>query len=125
MNGLLGGRGRQRHPIRGTSTMRYRSHSGRIRRRGAAALEMAILLPVMMFLFVAGTDYARIFSYLTVITNCASNGAAYAARSPYDAASPYANLTAAALADASGVSPQPTVSSASGTDADGNKYVEV
>jgi hypothetical protein len=38
--------------------------------------------------------------------------------------SPYPNIQAAALADAPNLTPQPTVTSASGTDANGRSYVD-
>jgi hypothetical protein len=41
------------------------------------------------------------------------------------ASSPYSNVSQAALADASDLSPAPTVTSTSGTDASGSAYVEV
>src|SRR5438270_375163 len=92
-------------------------------RRGAAAVETAIVLPFLIFALAAGGDYARIFYCSTTIANCAYNGASYASRSSYDAASPYTSLSQAALADAPDLSPAPTVASKTGTDALGNAYV--
>jgi Flp pilus assembly protein TadG len=94
-------------------------------RDGAAAAELAILLPFLAFVFVIGVDWARVFYYSQVIENCARNGAMYAADPKAPANNLYANVTAAALADASDLSPAPTVSSTTGTDADGNGYVAV
>ena len=48
------------------------------RRRGSAAVEFALLLPFIAFLYVAGTDFARVFYYSQMIENCARNGAIYA-----------------------------------------------
>ncbi len=92
-------------------------------RRGVAAVEFALILPLLAFLFVIAVDWARIFYYSVTVTNCARNGAAYLCdpvAAPY---SPYSSYTAAALAD-SNLSPAPTVSSASGMDGSG-AYVEV
>ena len=105
--------------------MRRRAHRERTLRRGAAIVEMAIVLPLLIFCVAAGADYARIFYYSTTVANCALNGATYASRSSYDASSPYQSLTAAALADATDLSPAPTVASTTGVDANGNSYVEV
>lgn len=48
-------------------------------RRGAAAVELAVLLPFLAFLFAIATDFARVFHYSQVIENCALNGAVYGA----------------------------------------------
>lgn len=94
-------------------------------RRAAAAVELAVLLPVLIFLFVIAVDFARIFYYSQVIENCARQGALYACDPKAPANNLYDGLDDAALADASNLSPQPTVSSATGTDGAGNAYVAV
>jgi Flp pilus assembly protein TadG len=38
-------------------------------RRGAAIVELAILLPLLVFLFVIGTDFARSFYYSLTVAN--------------------------------------------------------
>jgi len=78
-------------------------------RRGAAATELALLLPVMTFIVLATTDFARVFYYSSILTNCACNGALYACDPATRTLSPYADVTAAAPADASNLSPAPTV----------------
>jgi Flp pilus assembly protein TadG len=93
-------------------------------RRAAATVELAILLPLLVFLFAIAVDFARIFYFSQTIQNCARNGAIYASNL-VTAQSPYASLQAAALADASNLDPQPTVTSTTGTDAAGNSYVQV
>jgi Flp pilus assembly protein TadG len=96
------------------------------RRRGAAAAELAIIVaPVLAFVLVAGTDFARLFySYLT-ITSCARNGAIYYSMTPSSSRSA-SQIQPAALADASGLSATPTVSSnTTGNDANGNPCVTV
>ena len=116
--------------------MRRQAHRGR---DGVAAVELAVLLPFLAFMFVIAVDWGRIFYYSIAVANCARNGALYMSQqqsaktttSPYTD-SGYVNLyvssanpvTAAALADASDLTPTPTVSSTSGTDANG-QYVEV
>jgi hypothetical protein len=85
-------------------------------------------------------DFARLFYHLTVITNCARNGALYARDPQNQVQSPYYNsnttvgIQNAALADskhtngASLLNPALTasnVTNASGTDSNGNPYVTV
>jgi Flp pilus assembly protein TadG len=93
-------------------------------RKGVAAVEFAILLPFLAFMFVVAVDWCRIFYYSVTVTNCARNGALYLSDPIAKAASPYNNVTAAALADAANLSPTPTVSSYTGTDTNG-AYVDV
>src|SRR5262245_21793895 len=94
------------------------------RRRGVAAAEMALLLPVLTLLLLMGVDFTRVFYYSVAVSNCARNGALYAADPLAPTQSRYANLTAAAQADwPSGVTPLPTVSGpTSGNDGQGNSY---
>jgi Flp pilus assembly protein TadG len=94
-------------------------------RRGGAAVELAVLSPILLLLFVIVLDFGRVFYYSQVIQNSARAGAIYASDPAGAAISPYANVTAAAVADAGNLSPAPTVSSSSGTDAAGNGYVRV
>jgi Flp pilus assembly protein TadG len=79
-------------------------------RRGLAATELALMLLPLTFLLVASIDFGRLFYSYVTITNCARNGAIYASSpSSVQAESPYATVTAAAQADASNLSPLPTV----------------
>src|SRR5512141_2600269 len=94
-------------------------------RRGAAAVEFALVSPILLFLFVITLDFGRVFFYSQTVENAARAGALYLSDDATIATSPYANVTQAARADASNLSPAPTVSSSSGTDADGNPYVRV
>jgi Flp pilus assembly protein TadG len=101
--------------------MRLRlSHRARQPRRGAAAVELAVVLPVLAFLFVLGVDFARIFYYSLTLNNCARNGALFACEPVINPQNPYTSTTQAALADATNLQPTPTVSSTSSGD-----YVEV
>lgn len=76
-------------------------------RRGVAATELAVLLPFLGLMFVAGTDYARVLYYAMTVANCARNGAYYASDYGYY---DYSSTTDAAQEDAAAVSPTPTVS---------------
>jgi hypothetical protein len=78
-----------------------------------------------MFLFVIALDFGRVFFYSQVITACARNGALYACDANTQAKSPYASVEDAALASAAGLTPAPTVSSSTTTDASGNACVQV
>jgi len=57
------------------------SHTGargpRKRCRGAAAVELATLLPLLLFLSMASVDFARVAYALVTLQNCARNGALY------------------------------------------------
>jgi Flp pilus assembly protein TadG len=94
-------------------------------RPGTAAVELAVLLPFLAFVFVIAIDWARIFYFSQVIENCARQGALYASDPKAPANNLYNNVQTAALADASNLNPPPTVTSATGTDAAGNAYVTV
>jgi Flp pilus assembly protein TadG len=94
-------------------------------RRGVAAVELAILLPFLAFIFMAAIDFGRIFYYSQVVDNCARQGALYLSDPNGAAANLYPTVQAAALADATGLNPQPSVSSSTGTDASGNPFVAV
>src|SRR5690348_10075006 len=90
-------------------------------RRAAAAVELAILLPTLVLLFVIAMDFCRVFYYYSVVTSCARNGAVYATDPTSAASSPYytttngsydyaASVTKAAKADSAEFGPQMTVS---------------
>ena len=97
-------------------------------RRGSAAVELALVLPILALLFLFTIDFARLYYHYSIVTNCARNGALYASDpttaldSPYYNIDPNVAVTAAALADASNLTPQPTVTTAYGNN---NSYVDV
>jgi Flp pilus assembly protein TadG len=95
------------------------------RRPAAAAVELAVVLPLLALFFFIAVDYSRIFYSYSIVSNCARNGAFYACDPMYAQDSPYQSVQEAALADAGDLSPTPTVTSAEGKDADGHAYVEV
>ena len=66
----------------------------------SGALEFAVVVPFLVFLFIIALDWARIFYFSIIVNNCARNGAMFAVDPYATAKSPYANITAAALADA-------------------------
>lgn len=111
--------------------MKLRDHcrqrgQGPCRRRwGVAAVEFAILLPLIMFLLVLAVDYARLFYYSLAVSSCARNGALYGCDPTASTYSPYTSIQQAALADATNLTPTPTVTSQTVTPAWGSSYVEV
>ena len=100
-------------------------YTTRALRSGAATVELAILLPLLTFLFLIAVDFGRVFYYSLTIENCARNGALYGCDPFNPSQSTYVSISDAALADAADLQPQPTVSSTNGTDGSGNAYVEV
>lgn len=86
------------------------------RRHAAASIELALLLPFLVFIFVAVVDFSRIFYYSVIITNCARNGAFYGSNLTAADKSMHDTLEQAALADAVDIIPPPTVTSAFGKD---------
>ena len=94
------------------------------RREAAAALELALILPVLCYICVVTIDYSRLFMAWLTLAQAAYNGAYYLADSKVAASSNFGSYAAAALADCGGISPAPTVSSSSGIDSGGNAYVQ-
>jgi Flp pilus assembly protein TadG len=94
------------------------------RKRGAAVVELALLLPLLAFLFVVAVDFGRVYFFSLTLQNCARAGALYAS-DPYVAdESPFASFEEAARADATNLTPAPTITAENGVDA-GRSYVKV
>jgi Flp pilus assembly protein TadG len=49
-----------------------------VTRPGAAVVELAILLPLLVFLFLVAVDFCRVFYFAQTLQNCAYSGALYA-----------------------------------------------
>ncbi|HSQ57446.1 MAG TPA: TadE/TadG family type IV pilus assembly protein [Gemmata sp.] len=101
-----------------------RTHRSRHARRGLAAVELAVLLPFLAYIFVIGVDWARLLYYTITIENCARSGAQYASDPTTASESAFTSVTDAALSSAPGLSPTPTVLSAPET-VDGRPSVRV
>ena len=99
------------------------------RRRGAAAAELAVIAPLLVFLMLIAVDFARIFYKSTTLANCARNGALWASDVYTQAESPYKTVEQAALTDAPNLMDDsknlPRVTSTTGIDELGKPYVEV
>jgi Flp pilus assembly protein TadG len=102
-------------------------------RRGAAATELAVLLPFLIFMFLIATDWARVFYYSMTLDNCARNGALYACNIYNNAnwqgtSAQVASVQAAAAASGTNLNPPVSVGNvkvSNTTDADGNSVVVV
>jgi Flp pilus assembly protein TadG len=94
------------------------------RRRAAAAVELAVLMPFLFLVFAAGVDFARVYYTCVTVSNCARNGAVYGSQRPENSTDT-AGIQAAALQDAGSLAGQLTATSVTGTDTDGNPDVTV
>jgi Flp pilus assembly protein TadG len=96
-------------------------------RRGAAAVELATLLPLILFLSMASIDFARVAYALITLQNCARNGALYefyqAAAIPLP--SGWTSLSAAVSADAGNLSLNTPTAATPSPALDSNNYVTV
>ena len=75
------------------------------KRSGLAAVELALLAPLLCFLFVITIDYARIFHHSLTVTNCARNGAVFGCLKPANALDK-TGIEAAAKKDAGTLNPE-------------------
>src|SRR5262245_44444013 len=74
-------------------------------RRATAALELALLLPILCCLFGAAVDFARVFYSDLTVVNCARNAAVYASQDP-TTAKDTEGIKAAARRDATNLDQQ-------------------
>jgi Flp pilus assembly protein TadG len=91
-------------------------------RFGAATVELAVLLPFLLYMAVIAADWARLLYYAISIENCARAGALYASDAVTQGQSPYTSVTEAARAEAPGLDPVPDVACVQTTDAAGTWY---
>ncbi|MDG3004753.1 TadE/TadG family type IV pilus assembly protein [Paludisphaera mucosa] len=102
-----------------------RGRSRRRSRRGAAAVELAVLLPFLTLASLGAVDFGLAFRCVAAVTDCARSGAAAAIDPAVGAAGLDAAIRAAAAGAAADLDVAPTVSWAAGQDAEGLDYVEV
>jgi len=115
------------------SCLKFPARLGHGKRPGLAALELAVLLPFLMFLFLITIDFARVFYCCVTLDNCACNGAIYGSQAYNSSAwqgsgGQLTSVQAAAIADAGNLRPALTNSNVAvtyPTDADGNTVVKV
>jgi hypothetical protein len=106
-------------------TRRCRQLDGRRRLTGAATVELAFVLPLLLFLFVAGMDYARVFHASVIVAHAARNGALFASDANVMDRSPYGSLEEALASDASELRGPLVITTHEGIDLRGYKWVEV
>lgn len=94
-------------------------------RTGAATVELALVLPMLLLLFLVGMDYSRVFYATVIVSNCARNGALYASDPNVAGRSAYETLEAAVQADATDLTGPLQISTLQGTDPQGYEWVEV
>ena len=94
------------------------------KRPGATVVELAVLLPLLAFLFVIGVDFARLYYHLVTVTNAARSGAVYGSQDPVKALDTV-GILGAALNDSKNLSPAPIVASTIDVDALGYPCVNV
>jgi Flp pilus assembly protein TadG len=93
-------------------------------RRATATLELAAVLPFLILLVLVGVDFARVYYHNLTLINAARTACYYASSYPANVNNTN-QIKAVALADTKNLSPDPTVSSSTSTDADGIQYVTV
>ena len=103
-----------------TSMIRTDSHRG-----GVACVELAVLLPFLLFICVITTDWARCLRTTLTAEACARNGALYLCDESIKAASPYPSVQQAALSECPELADTATVSTNYVVDSAGNQAVVV
>jgi Flp pilus assembly protein TadG len=105
---------------------RKRVQAGRRReaRRGTASVELALLLPLLVFMAMATVDFARVAYVQVVLQNCARNGALYEfnTKASLTVPSSWTSLASAVQADEGGMSVTATATSPA---LSSNNYVTV
>jgi len=106
--------------------MRLASESRR-KRRAAAVAEMAVLLPVIAFLFLVAVDFCRVFNCTQIVRGCARAGALYASGNAQSAPSTSVQdaASAAAVAEGTMLNPPLVADNVAVTVADGVATVTV
>lgn len=94
-------------------------------RHGSVAVELAVLLPLLIFLAVIGVDYARIWARALIMETASRNACWYACQDSTKAADT-TGIQAVAQKDLTEFSnPQATVTSSTYTGTDGFLHVKV
>lgn len=104
--------------------MRLNPSRAKARRTGALIVEFAVLLPLLMFFFGIGVDFARAFYAQIICANAARNAAVYGSSDP-DRAANTAAIIAIARRDLGDLGSAADVAVSKTTDASGNSYVNV
>ncbi len=94
-------------------------------RKAAASVELAVTLPLLLLLFAGSIDFARVYSDVQLVTECARAGAMFAADPDLADLSGHETVEALIAASATKLTPKPEVSVVYGTDERNRKYVQV
>lgn len=106
--------------------MRLRTSSNRFsKRRGAATVELALVLPLLVTLFGVLVDYSRCYRYSLTLAACARNGALYASDPGIEGKSPYDDVIFATRAGTESFPDDLGVTTENLTDSQGNDCVRV
>ncbi len=103
---------------------RFREHRLFETRKGAAVVEFALVLPLLLIIFVAAVDFARVFYNAQVLTDCARTAALFAANPDLADRTSYETVVELAQTCVADLDPPPTFSFTSGTDSQSHAYVE-
>ena len=93
-------------------------------RKAAAVVEFAVVLPLLLIIFVAAVDFARVFYNAQVLTDCARTAALFAANPDLAHRTSYESVVDLARTCVADLNPQPTFSFTNGTDTQSRAYVE-
>jgi Flp pilus assembly protein TadG len=99
----------------------------RNQRRGTASVELATLLPLMVFLSMAAVDFGRVVYQLVTLQNCARNGALYEfyKTAGFTLPSNWTSLTTAVSADAGNLTLNTPTATTPSPPLSANNYVTV
>jgi Flp pilus assembly protein TadG len=93
-------------------------------RKALAVVELALVLPLLLLLFVVAVDFARVFYNAQVITDCARTAAMFASNPDLSDKLSFGDATELALRCAQDLKPLPTITISHGTDNLSQAYVD-
>jgi Flp pilus assembly protein TadG len=105
--------------------MRCSPFRPRCNRRGAVVVEMAVLLPFMVFIFLMTVDFCRIFYVTQTLQSCAYSGALYGSQVAGSSSGAQAAAQAAAVAEGTTLNPALTDNQVTYSPPDANNNIKV
>lgn len=93
-------------------------------RRAAAVVELALVLPLLLIIFVVAVDFARVFYNAQVITDCARTAALFSANPDLADRTAHESAVDLALKCAEDLNPRPSITITHGTDSLSQAFVE-
>lgn len=93
-------------------------------RTALAVVELALVLPLLLLLFVIAVDFARVFYNAQVITDCARTAAMFASNPDLSDKLSFEDAAELALECAQDLRPLPTITISHGTDNLSQEYVD-